>query len=61
MIDCKEREIKGIVIKFSGDREDYVNTIKTLVRLMANQAEPNRMDNLMCSNLIDDMLSEFLE
>lgn len=57
MIDARKKEDEMIVIQFSGDREDYVNTLKALVHLLSNQKEPNGMHNMMCSNLINDMLT----
>jgi hypothetical protein len=64
MIDCKDKEkAKTILIQFSGDKEDYVNTLKAMVYMLSNQNPEHRppgMHMLMYSNLMDDMLNQIM-
>ena len=54
-----EHAEKKIVITLQGDKEDYLNTYKALLRMMGNQNPDNKPDGLVMydlCNLLEDML-----
>jgi len=58
-MNTRGEEEEKIVIPFTGDKEDYVNTVKALVNLVSNQNECNGLHTQCCCHLIEDMLNVF--
>lgn len=60
MIDFKDEERK-IIITLQGDKEDYLNTLKTLVFILGNQNPQCPLtshETMLITNLIGAMLPE---